>query len=102
MIKVLLERRVRRGNYDKLLGNLNDIRVAALRQPGYIAGETLVKGDDPVDVLVISTWVSEDHWKAWLSSQQRIELDFMINHLLEEDARASVYKAPWEEDLPNG
>ncbi|MFH0913962.1 MAG: antibiotic biosynthesis monooxygenase [Chloroflexota bacterium] len=98
MIKVLLERRVRRKNLPKLMEYLKDIRSAALRQPGYVTGETLVRGDDPVDVLVIGTWISEEHWKAWSTSQERIELEDMICSLLEEDVKVSVYKIPSEEE----
>ncbi len=97
MIKVLLERRVKRENYSKLIEDLKDLRSAALHQPGYMTGETLVKGDDPVDVLVISTWVTEDCWKAWLTRQERLEFEDCINSLIEGEPRTSVYEVPLED-----
>ncbi len=96
MIKVLLERRVKRKNCAKLMEHLIDLRTEALHQPGYITGETLVKGYDPVDVLTISSWVSEDHWKAWLTSEKRIELNDIITPLLDEDVKVGVYKVSME------
>jgi heme oxygenase (mycobilin-producing) len=98
MIKVLMERRVAKRNYNKLLDHLIDLRTAALHQPGYISGETLVKGTDPIDVMTISTWMSEDHWKAWTTARVRIELNDIINRLIEGDAKVSVYKVSFDED----
>ena len=98
MIKVLMERRVKKKDYAKLTQHLIDLRTAALHQPGYITGETLVKGDDPIDILTISTWISEDHWKAWTTARVRIELNDIINRLIEGDAKVSVYKVSFEED----
>lgn len=98
MIKVLLARRVKRKNCTKLMEHLVDLRTEALHQPGYITGETLVKGYDPVDVLTISSWVSEDYWKAWLTSEKRIELNDIVTPLLEEETKISIYKVSMEND----
>ena len=98
MIKVLLERRVKKENYNKLMGYLTDLRGTAIRQPGYVTGETLVKGTDPVDVLVLSTWISEEHWKAWACDQSRIEIDDMINRILLGEPQCAIYRIPLEED----
>jgi heme-degrading monooxygenase HmoA len=98
MIKVLQERRVRKNNHAKLIAHLNDLRAAALRQPGYVTGETLVKGDDPIDVLVVSTWLSQDHWNAWTTLEERIALNDIINGVIEGEARISVYEVPNSED----
>jgi heme-degrading monooxygenase HmoA len=98
MIKVLQERRVSKENYGKLLEHLIDLRAAALHQQGYLTGETLVKGDNPIEVLTISSWISEDHWKAWTTSEERIELNDVIDRLIEGEARTSVYSAPFADD----
>jgi hypothetical protein len=45
-------------NYSKLIEHLLDLRAATLHQPGYISGETLVKGDDPKYVMIVYTWIS--------------------------------------------
>jgi heme oxygenase (mycobilin-producing) len=94
MIKVLLERRVKRRNFAKLVAHLNDLRSAALRHPGYVTGETLIRGNDPVDVLVISTWISEDHWKAWMTSEERVELEDMVNALIDGDVKVNIFEVP--------
>jgi heme-degrading monooxygenase HmoA len=94
MIKVMLERKVPKENFAKLIGYLIDLRTAALHQPGYVSGETLIKGENPVDVLVISTWISEDHWKAWTTTEQRIDLYNMIDRLLIGDMKVNIYQVP--------
>jgi len=94
MIKVLLERCVTRDKYRKLLQLIKDLRSEALHQPGYMMGETLVSENDVVRVLVISTWMSEEHWKAFLTTEQRIELEAMVDVLLEEEVKVSVYRVP--------
>jgi antibiotic biosynthesis monooxygenase (ABM) superfamily enzyme len=99
MIRVLLRRRVRPVNYQRTIGLLRDLRAAALHQPGYMTGETMVRGQDPIEVLVISTWLSEEYWKAWSTSQERIELEDMISPLLEDASEATVYQMPTDEGL---
>jgi heme oxygenase (mycobilin-producing) len=100
MVKVLLERHVHKNDYEKMTGFLNDIRAKALRQPGYISGETLVKGDEPVDVLTIGTWISEEHWQAWFNSEARAELDNIISALILGEPTINVYKiAALEDDV---
>jgi heme-degrading monooxygenase HmoA len=98
MIKVLVERRVKKRNHARLIAHLIDLRTAALHQPGYVTGETLVKGNDLMDVLTISTWISEDHWKAWTTSEERIELNDIINRLIDGEAKINIYKVPAGED----
>ena len=64
MIKVLLERKVEKKNLDKLVDKIKDLRALALRQPGYITGETFFSGEDPVVVLVIATCLNEEYLEA--------------------------------------
>ena len=94
MIKVLLKRRVKPEDYDKLIELLKDLRGVALHQPGYVTGETLVRGEDPVEVLAIGSWVSQEHWRAWSTSQQRIELEDMVTPLLVDRAEITIYTVP--------
>lgn len=94
MIKVLLERRAKKDKYEQLMELLQDLRAVALHQAGYITGETLVKADNLLDVLVISTWVSVEHWKTWLSNQNRIELTALIDSLVDGDTKITVYEPP--------
>jgi antibiotic biosynthesis monooxygenase (ABM) superfamily enzyme len=102
MIKVLLTRRVKAENYQRVLGLLSDLRAAAKRQPGYMGGETLARGRDPIEVLAVGTWLGEDCWTAWSTCQERIEIEDFVEPLIEGEASAAVYHLPeeaWEEPM---
>ena len=94
MIKVLIERQVNKNNYSKVMDYLKDIRSAAVRQPGFLTAETLVKGEDPVDILAISTWFSESYWVAWQTKQSRIGIEDHITSFLLREPRITIYKVP--------
>jgi Uncharacterized enzyme involved in biosynthesis of extracellular polysaccharides len=91
MIKVVLSRQIKANTETKLVEALMDLRAAALHQPGYITGETLMNTADPHNILVISTWISLEHWKAWKESEQRIELDEALMPLLSSEEQVSTY-----------
>jgi len=97
MTKVLLTRSVKMENYQRVLGLLKDLRAAALHQPGYVSGETVIRGEDPIEILAIGTWLSEEYWRAWATSQERIEVENMIEPLIVGKATVAVYRMPEEE-----
>ena len=80
MIKVIIERQLKPG--EELYSLLRELRAAAMHQPGYVTGETLVSTEDRSDILVISTWQSLEHWKAWEASASRARLYEQIQLLL--------------------
>lgn len=97
MIKVILKRKVKPQNYARLLGLIRDLRAAALHQPGYITGETITRGNNPIEVVAMGSWLSEKHWRAWSTSQARNELESMVEPLLLEKVETTVYEVPEEE-----
>ena len=90
MIRVIIERQAKEGV--RLLALLRDIRAEAMKQPGYISGETLVNTDDNSDIIVISTWQNLKDWKAWEASEARAKLDKQIKPLLTEKAKVRTYR----------
>jgi len=67
-----------------------ELRAHAMRQQGYISGETLKCIDKPGEYLVISTWQSLDDWNSWLDSQERKMLEEKIDSIT---GRATEYAA---------
>ena len=90
MIKVIVEGHVKEGN--SLPPLLRELRAAAMHQPGYITGETLVSTEDKSIVVVISTWRSLEDWKTWETSETRAKLYQQIEPLLREKPRVSIYE----------
>jgi heme oxygenase (mycobilin-producing) len=82
MIRVIIEHKT--NNIEKLVAALLITRNEAMKQRGYITGETLVNTDDPSNILVISTWETLDYWKVWDTSETRTAMKVNINNLLTE------------------
>ena len=99
MIKVIMERHCKPGKESALANLLIDLRAKAMRLPGYISGETLIKIDDPSCYLTIGTWTRWEVWKAWENSEERFELTQLIAALLIEEPRPFACTPLSEEDL---
>ena len=55
LAKVLIRRQFKTGHAREIVALLNDMRSAAMGQPGYHSGLTLMEPDNPNTMLVIST-----------------------------------------------
>ena len=72
-IGVLIKRVTKRGEDAKvLLPHIIELRALAVRQPGYISGETFFNIDCPDECLVISRWISLEHWQKWTRESMRV------------------------------
>lgn len=83
MERILIERYCRPNKEMELESMLIDLRTKALRQPGYISGETIKNVDDPLHWITISTWTDPELWKTWLASQERQEISDKIDPLID-------------------
>ncbi len=90
MIKVFIERHAKDGK--NLLTLLGKFRTAAMQQPGYISGETLVSTENNSIITVISTWQNLKDWKAWETSQARAALEHLVEPLLVEKPKIKTYR----------
>jgi antibiotic biosynthesis monooxygenase (ABM) superfamily enzyme len=90
-IKVVHQRKIRTENKEELGMLLARLRTAAVSQPGYLSGETLVALDDQDSHLVISTWQTLQEWMAWEDNRERRILIAMIDKLLVEPATVRVF-----------
>ena len=66
-------------------------RSQALKQPGYISGETLVNHYDPSNITVISTWQTIDDWIRWQESDERAVQEDHLENLQEGPANFEIY-----------
>jgi heme oxygenase (mycobilin-producing) len=72
MIKVMVDRTT--SDVDRMTPFLLELRAAAMQNPGYVSGETLVNGENPHNVITISTWSDIDDWYAWETSPERAKI----------------------------
>ncbi len=91
-IGVLIKRVTKHGiNAKVLMPDIIELRALAVRQPGYISGETFFNLDRPEECLVIGRWTSLEHWQQWERNERRIKLNENIEEHLGSKAECSIY-----------
>ena len=90
-VKILIKRSIGQQVAPVLRPLIVELRTHAMKQPGYISGETLKCVDRPGEYLVISTWDSLDDWEKWLCSQERKILEDKIKSITGSTAEYSTY-----------
>ena len=92
MIRVHIKRRVPPDKMEGLRVLINQLRSMTTGQPGYIAGETLQRLDQPGESLVVSKWQSVDYWQQWLASEERGRVQTQIDELLGEETMYEMFE----------
>jgi len=91
-IGVLIKRVTKPGVDAKvILPLIVELRSLAVRQPGYISGETFFNLNRPEECVVIGRWTSLEHWQQWKLDKRRIELIDNIEKHLESKADYNFY-----------
>ena len=83
-VKIIIERKFKDAPNVEDIRTVNDLRIKAMRQKGYISGETLVDPEDNRRVVVLSSWTSLEGWATWLNSPERQQLEAKLAPHLEE------------------
>ena len=60
---------------------LRDLRGEAVRQRGYLYGETWRSLDNPRVFMVSSTWGHADYWENWVRDDFRVKMEAKIQTL---------------------
>ncbi len=93
MVRVVIEHKIKSPeDVDAAINVIREIRNEAMKQHGFITGETLTNVDDPTNMLVISTWENRDAWDAWDTSVKRMEMNPQINQYLSEPYSVRVFE----------
>ncbi|MGD9080249.1 MAG: antibiotic biosynthesis monooxygenase [Desulfobacterales bacterium] len=90
-VKVFIKRNVKKGKTQKAVELLKEVRSYALKQPGYISGETLINHYDPCNITVVSTWQTIDDWIRWEESNERSAKENQLEALQEGPADFEIY-----------
>jgi heme-degrading monooxygenase HmoA len=88
---VFIKRYIKKGKTDEALALLNYVRSQALKEPGYISGETLVNHYDRSSIVVVSTWQTIDDWIRWQESDERTGTVDQLEGLAEGPANFEIY-----------
>lgn len=91
-VRIIIERKIKKGKDMDLTKLLLEVRSRALRQKGYIAGETLRDYEVPSTYIVITTWENVEDWKSWSTNEERLEVQAEIEELLTELPKTKIYE----------
>lgn len=90
-VKVFIKRYVKADKTAEAIELLRDVRSHALKQPGYISGETLINHYDPCSIAVVSTWQTIDDWIRWQESDERSAKEDQMEDLQEGPTNFEIY-----------
>lgn len=90
-VKILITRSIGQDVAPVVRPLIVELRAHAMKQHGYISGETLKCIDRPGEYLVISTWQSVDDWNKWLASQERKILEDKIDAITGKTTEYATY-----------
>ena len=91
-VKVLIERTVLAQYEAAVLEQIRMLRGEALRQRGYMYGETWRDADDHLNIMVVSVWGSREHWEAWEHSEFRRKAEDRLAPMLTELVKVRVFQ----------
>jgi len=90
-VKIFIKRYVKKGKTQAAVELLKEVRSQALKQPGYISGETLINHYDPCNIAVVSTWQTIDDWIRWEESDERSAKENQLEGLQEGPTDFEIY-----------
>ena len=90
-VKIFIRRHCREGRVEQALKRLSGFRKAAMDQPGYLSGETLVNHYDNRCVVVVSTWQQVEDWIRWQESPEREQRASDIEDLLDQPTTYEIF-----------
>ena len=92
-IHVVIKRKYKVSNPEKLIPLLNELNERAKIQEGYISTKTLQSIESSNDYLVISKWETEENWQAWFQSKERRNLQGDVDSLIGERTFYEVFRS---------
>ena len=90
-VKIIIDRQFKEAPRADDIRVLNDLRIRAMGQNGYISGETLVDVEDNKKLVVMSVWSDIEDWETWRDSGERNRLETELSSFLEEPAKIRAF-----------
>ena len=91
-VKVLIERWVKAGYEELVWEMLRDLRSQAVRQRGYMYGETWRSLDNPRIFAVVSVWGRREYWERWAEDDFRRGVEERISRFLRKPSSVRVFE----------
>ena len=90
-VTVITELHVAPHQADHALAIATELRANAIRQPGFITGETLIDIEDHQKVVMFANWGSLEDWKLFETSAERQQLEGNVDSLLSEPMKMRIF-----------
>jgi heme-degrading monooxygenase HmoA len=90
-VKIIIKRKFKEAPNLSDVRTINELRINAMRQKGYISGETLVDSVDNRTVAVLSSWTDLEAWETWADSRKRQQLEAKLSLSLREPEKIRSY-----------
>ena len=90
-VKIIIDRQFKEAPRADDIRILNDLRIRAMGQTGYISGETLVDVEDNKKLVVMSVWANLADWETWRDSGERTRLEAELSSFLEEPTNVRAF-----------
>lgn len=91
-VYVIIKRKLRMNQPDKLLPLMNELNRQAKKQPGYLSTVTLQSTEDPEDYMVMSQWETADAWNHWFVSKERRDVQSKVESLIGERTFYEIFQ----------
>jgi len=91
-VKIIIKRSIPLQKVGKVMPLFKKMRSVAVKQPGYISGETLQSINTPGEIVVISTWQTINEWQDWVTHKERLKIQGQIDMLLGKKTEYEVYQ----------
>lgn len=98
MIKVIIDHFCQSGKEEQFYGLVLELREMAMRQRGYISGETLRELIDPSHFKIISTWSTLEDWVIWRSAPMRVLLEAMMESMARSGRQLRIFSVNHKND----
>ncbi|MCP3887861.1 MAG: antibiotic biosynthesis monooxygenase [Desulfobulbaceae bacterium] len=92
-VHVVIKRKYKVSNPEKLIPLLNELNERAKIQEGYISTKTLQSIENNDDYLVISKWETEENWQIWFKSKERRNLQGNVDSLIGERTFYEIFRS---------
>ncbi len=92
-VQVIIKRKLLINNPQELIPLLSEMHSHAIKQPGYLSGETLRSIENPEDYMVVSKWETADDWTRWFQSKERREIQGRVDSILGEKTFYEIFES---------
>jgi len=91
-VYVVIKRKLKIYQPEKLVPLLRELSSRAKEQPGYISTVTLQSVDSQEDYMVVSNWDTAEDWQKWFQSNERRALQGQVDSLIGERTFYEIFQ----------